>query len=286
LASGCEEKLIKNDIFYGVKLGSSILHHAEEKTKTMVKKPPSGSFLSLPQVKFHADISDEVVLPKEDGHPATAQDIVVCRASHHFVEDDTFQGDDGLYSSKLWAHDLTIGFSHTGGGWKNREFCGHLYGWIGGIEGFESKELNNEFWSTPSSILADSANNTVWIHADQRIKGFSIDQTRADPFYTSYIFNITRKAEAVKAGCQSFGVKRQKLEKTKKREEGQDKLIVFGSRSVGYLSHGVLQQWDLTELNAHDGAFRMICMDNVEEDVAQFNKEDILNLSENTWMGE
>lgn len=54
-----------------------------------------------------------------------------------------------------------VGFSHTGGGWKNREFYGHIYGFDGSL--FSSMELSNEFWVTPTQMLADATNNTVWV---------------------------------------------------------------------------------------------------------------------------
>ena len=111
---------LKNDIFYGVKLGA-ILHHAEEEAKKMVKNPRSGTSVSLPRARFHQDMSGEEVSERRSGEPASVKDIAICRARHHYIEDETFCGDStSAYSSMCWAHDGTVGFSHAGAGWKNR----------------------------------------------------------------------------------------------------------------------------------------------------------------------
>jgi len=117
----------KNDMYYGVKLGT-ILHYAEEKAKNVVKSGPKGSKFSSPRAKFHQNLSDEAVLPKGEGEAATIQDVIICRARHTYLDTEAFQGDDNdVYSSMQWTHDGTVGFSHTGCGWKNREFHGHIF---------------------------------------------------------------------------------------------------------------------------------------------------------------
>ena len=62
------------------------------------------------------------------------------------------------------------------------------------------------------------------------------------------------------------------------------RMIVFGSERIGYLDNNVIQEWKLNETNRHDGVHREVAMDNIEEDIAQWPKEDVLNLSDSTWM--
>lgn len=274
----------KNSIYYGVKLGA-ILHYAEEQAKKMLKKTPLGSRYSLPRAKFHQDMSlyDDTAQPKPADEPTSSNDVIICRAKHDFIESDAFGGDrTSVYSSTMWAHDGAIGFSHTGAGWKNREFCGFLYRFDMGSQAaqiFTSREMSSEFWSTPSSIHADSTNNIVWVKADCRIKGFSTDSWGSDYIFT-FAKNATKEA---KPHCESPS-KRQKFSVS--GEEGDQHIIVFGSERIGYLQNGILQEWNLSEANRHDGVQRMVSMSNIDEDIAQWNADEIINLSQNTWMDE
>ena len=94
--------MMKNDIFYGCKLGA-ILYYAEEQAKKMVERPPGGSTYSSPWARFHQDMSKEKVIPKRENEAATSKDIPVCRAKRNQIY-DVLGGDDGAYSSKSWCH--------------------------------------------------------------------------------------------------------------------------------------------------------------------------------------
>ena len=276
------DKPKKNSFCYGIKMGC-ILEHANEYARATSPSPPKGSSLSSPRARFHQDMS-EVEIPSggEERGVATAEDFVTCRARHGYVENDAFEGDaDTIYSSMQWTHDGKIGFSHVGGGWKNREFRGHIYSFDDGRNTFESYEMCHEFWRTPSGILADGVNETVWIDGDRRIKGFGIENGQA---CTKYIFNVLNDKLAMSSVTALGGVqsKRRKTE-----DAGNQNLIAFGSSRLGYLNKaGIIQEWKLNDENQHDGIRRMVNMDALEEDLQAFNEEDILNLSESTWMDE
>eukprot|EP00984_Skeletonema_dohrnii_P011673 scaffold4681_cov72-Skeletonema_dohrnii-CCMP3373.AAC.2 len=277
----------KNDTYYGVKVGT-ILDYAKQQAKKMVQKAPSGPKYALPRAKFHQDMSadDEGGRPKASNQVTTPNDFAICRAKHGHIDYDIFSGDlCSIYSSSVWVHDGSIGFSHTGSGWKNRDFFGHLYGYdLSGqdedltedVRSFTSRELCHEFWATPNNLLADGTNNLVWVQGDRRIKGFSTDS-----WNSSYIFSLAKnpgKEARLTAGI----FKRPKVSTSK--DEGRKNIIVFGSERLGYLKHGVIQEWDLSEANRHDGVRRMVAMDNIENDLSQWNEHEVINCSDNTWM--
>jgi len=279
----------KNDVYYCVKLGA-ILHHAQIEAKRMVKKPPAGSAFSHPRARFHQDMSKEEVLPKGDGVALTPQDVSICRSRHDYVEDDSFGGgDDSVYSSRCWCHDGLIGFTHQGAGYKYREFYGHVYSCDKTDDGgwqINSKELGNEFWSTPTTYLADATNDTVWVFADQRIKGFAANRRlngNVAFFNTSYIFQMADKLQLKEVQRSGDSVKRQKVESSTMKSVGGT-LLSFGTERIGYLDNYILQEWNLNDTNRHDGINRMVDMGSVDEDIAQWPAEDVLNLSNNTWM--
>ena len=226
------DKPKKNSFYYGIKVGA-LLEYSNEYAKEIAELPPKGTELSSPRARFCQDMAESK--QDADGGTTTAEDIAICRARHSHVESDAFHGDDStVYSTMMWKHDGQIGFSHVGTGWKNREFAGHIYSSTNGT--FESHEMSHEFWSTPSSILADGMNETVWIHADQRVKGFAIDNGQA---CTKYIFSVLSdkiaRASATATGAQS------KLRKVE--GAGNQNMIAFGSNRFGYLSQsGILQE--------------------------------------------
>jgi len=281
----------KNSFCFGIKMGA-IIDFANEHAKTIAVESPQGTAMSSPRARFHQDMSEVIVSPKGVATVATGEDIAICRARHDHLHDyvygdDVFYGDDGAYSTKQWNHDGLIGFSHVGGGWKNREFKGYLYSFdVGNIEGqrgFVSHEFNYEFWSTPNSILADSVNDTAWVKADERIKGFSIRRGDPTSFYTQYVFNVlSDKAALASVSTSGAEAKRKKLGK----EENQlnQNLIVFGSSRFGYLNNGILQEWKLNDANRHDGIRRMVRMEYLDEDIAALDEEEILQCG--TWMDE
>ena len=177
-----------------------------------------------------------------------------------------------------------MGFAHQGGGWKNREFFGHIYSFDvvptddDDDQGFASHELANEFWS----LLADSTNQTVWVYGDERIKGFS---AIGGAFSTSYVFHVADKLEVKDIEQSGDNRKRRKLESNQMwHGNNVHRMIVFGSERIGYLDNNVIQERKLNETNCHDGVHREVAMDNIEEDIAQWPKEDVLNLSDSTWM--
>mmetsp|Transcript_20227 Transcript_20227/g.24920 ORF Transcript_20227/g.24920 Transcript_20227/m.24920 type:complete len:857 (+) Transcript_20227:25-2595(+) len=280
-----DDRPSKNDTYYGVKLGT-ILDFAKQQAKKMVKKAPSGPKYALPWAKFHQDMSadDEGGRLKASNQATTPNDFATCRAKHDYIDDDTFSGDtSSFYSSNVWVHDGSIGFSHTGSGWKNREFFGHLYGYdLSGqdenVRSFTSRELSNEFWSTPNNVLADGTNNLVWVQGDRRIKGFSTDS-----WSSSYIFSLAknpRNDARLTAGLS----KRPKVSKSE--DEGRKNIIVFDSERIGYLKHGVIQEWNLSEANRHDRVRRMVSMSNIENDLSQWNEHEVVDCSGETWMDE
>ena len=255
-----------NSLYYGVKLGS-IMEYSKEYAKKVADQPSRGTSLSSPMARFHQDMS-KVVSRKGGNESATPADIAVCRARHNQIDDDTFYGDDGAYSSKTWSHDGNVGFMHTGAGWKNREFHGHLYAFdIGNDEesrGFVSHSFSNEFWSTPSSLFADSPNNTVWVHGDNRIKGFSIQQQDSrgqHSFCTNYVFNVLSDKAALATlsdTIQADSNKRRKLTGNDNEDRGfRQNIIVFGSDRLAYLHNGILQEWKLDLANRHNGRRRV-----------------------------
>lgn len=267
----------KGDIYYGIQLGV-ILHHIEEYAKEILKKPPAGSAYSHPRARFHQDMSKEAVLPKGDNVALTPQDVSICRSKHEYVEDESFgEVGDSVYSALGWSHDGHIGFTHIGAGYKSREFFGHIYSFVNsdGDRQIKSHELANEFWSTPSNFHADATNDTVWVKADERIKGFSVDRGNRDTtFYTSYIFQMAdeRQLKAIQPRVAD------------KNSLIGGSILAFGSERLGYLDNCVLQEWKLNDTNRHDGTIRMVDMCNVEDDIEQWPAEDVLNLSDNTWM--
>ncbi|KAL7550284.1 hypothetical protein ACHAWF_013524 [Thalassiosira exigua] len=269
-----DDKPRNNELCYGVKLGA-VLRHIEAQADEMARNPPAGTSRSHPRARFHRDFSGERAASKGASEPAAPDDIVVCWAAHDRLDDDAFGGDDGAYSSRAWSHDGTIGFSHTGGGWKNREFLGHLYGFDLGPEAaaaggrrYASRELCNEFWATPTGVLADATNDTAWVHADERIKGFAIG----------------RDSERPACATLRSGAKRRKLDGDENEGHGGQNMMVFGSERLGYLRNGVLQEWKLNEANRHDGTNRMVSMGNWDSDIAQWDEDEIVNLCENNWM--
>ena len=268
----------KGDIYYGIQLGV-ILYHIEEYAKKILKKPPSGSTYSNPRARFHQDMSKEEVLPKEDNVALTPQDVSICRSKYEYVEDEAFgEVGDSVYSCQGWCHDGRIGLTHVGAGYKSREFYGHIYSFDVNADGgrqIKSKELANEFWSTPSTFCADATNDTVWVKADERIKGFSVDRgNRGVAFYTSYIFQMADERQL--KGIQP------RVADNNSMIGGT--ILALGSERLGYLDNCVLQEWELNDTNRHDGTIRMVDMCNVEDDIEQWPAEDVLNLCENTWM--
>lgn len=278
------DKPKKNSLYYGIKLGS-ILEYANEYAKTTTSSPPQGTSVSSQRARFHQDMSSEN--KKSSGGEtaaagvATPEDVVICRASHGYVESDAFQGDDEtVYSTMQWRHDGKIGFSHVGGGWKNREFRGHIYSFDDRRNTFESHEMLHEFWNTPGLIHADGENDTIWICADQRIKGFGIENGQP---CTKFIFNVLNDKLAL-ASVSSTGVQRKRL---KTGDAGDESLIAFGSSRLGYLNKaGILQEWKLNDENRHDGTRRMVRMESLDEDIAAYDEAEILNLGQSTWMDE
>lgn len=271
-------KLKLNDVLFGVKFGS-ILEYAEDHAKKMVTNPLRGTVYSSPRARFHQDMSKEEVQPKVKDENVSPDDIIICRAEYEYpIDMYAFRSqEDDSYSSKDWSHDGTIGFCHVGYGWKNREFLGHIYTF--GDTGFQCRELRHEFWETPRCIHADATNSTVWVHADERIKGFSTNGS------TNYIFHILSEPRA-SATSQSVGgsVKRQKM--NGKKREGHRHLMVLGD-CIGYLENGILQKWKLNEANRHDGLERIIYMEDWQrqiDDMDEEEKAEILNWGENTWM--
>lgn len=176
-------------------------------------------------------------------------------------------------------------FLLKGAGWKNREFFGHVYSFdrVNSNEdnerGFVSTEIGHQFWNTPSQHICDSTNNTVWIRGDQRIKGYSVNPDTGK-FYTSYIFNVLNKPKPPQQSVTAN--KRQKMEQND-AEHGDMNLLLLGDR-IAYLDEFYLQEWKLSPENRHDGTVRMCHMNSVEEDLAEWPEDDILNLSQNTWM--
>lgn len=94
---------------------------------------------------------------------------------------------------------------------------------------------------------------------------------------------MTDPSKALKTALRD-GAKRRKVSRNESESHGNKNLIVFGTERIGYLNKGILQTWNLNQANRHDGVRRMVHMDNVENDLSQWNQDEILNLSENTWM--
>mmetsp|Transcript_1484 Transcript_1484/g.3127 ORF Transcript_1484/g.3127 Transcript_1484/m.3127 type:complete len:737 (-) Transcript_1484:81-2291(-) len=260
------------DLFYGVKLGA-ILEHAKEQADKMLMEPPSGTQYSAPFAKFHCDVSEESVHPKRQrvsGVSATPKDIRICRAQHCHIKDRAFGG-----SRNQWSYDGTIGFSHIGSGYRGTDFHGRLYSFDRRGEktkerGFVSTDLYDEFWGTPNGwMISDSTTNTVWINADQRIKGFSINQDTGNA-YTSYIFNVVKTPKQNPSKREKVG--------NKGLCPGDVNLMLLGSNRIGYLNNYVLQEWSLNEANSHDGTSRMYTYD--DDDHSRWPEEDILDLSD------
>ena len=269
----------KNDFFFGVKLGT-ILKYAEEHAKVMAAKPLVGTRYSSPYARFHTDLS-QVTIGEGEANPDFALDVEICRA-RHVEADDIFYGDSGAYSSSMWTHDGGIGFVHTGAGWKNRDFEGALYAFT--ANGITKQSFSHEFWETPREMLADSVNSTVWIRADERIKGFSIDE--GFRFSTSYIFNLAGKKALKKASKHSGVSKRRKIIESKDAEHGRAHLMVLGSSHVAYLDRGYLQTWKLDEANRHDGVRRSVNVADIDNQIRRWSQDEVINWKDCCWMDE
>ncbi len=281
-------KVTNNDFFYGVRLGT-ILHFAADYVKTVQNMNATELPKHLnPFAKFHYEVPRDITYPSDN-----VNDIKICRAVRDEIYHDAFDIPHDVYSSHSIHCDGSIGFTHVGGGWKCREFCGFAYAFDvqggGGGCGFVAQQFKHEFWDTPNCILSDGPNDTTWISSDKRIKGFTLNRDLQQKFYTKYIFNFEDISEkksqiiSTSTGTESRKKRSRLLLDENETKHGKKSLISFGNR-LGYLQNGYIQVWRLHEDNIHDGIRRMVSMSNINEDIAAFSPEDIIDYSNSTWM--
>ncbi|KAL9189354.1 hypothetical protein ACHAXT_009029 [Thalassiosira profunda] len=256
----------------------------------------SDVLLTSPFAKFHEDEFHEDTKPRAVEEAASKNAIELCRATCVQIEDENdafYDDEDSPYFSNLSSHDGLMGFVHTGGGHKYREFLGYLYYFDaevrGNDRGFRSWEVADEFWNPPREIFCDSQNDVAWVRADERIKGFAIRRRREGDnsrvVYTKYIFNI---ASNPKPTGSLLDATRKKLLGRRPASSCSQGPAMFsmGNQRLGCLTDGYLQEWKLDEGNLHDGTRRLVNNYSIEEQIAAagWRPEDVLNLQDTTWM--